>query len=422
MSRSWTAIGRMMRLGPGVLDAGLSSLAGFAASLYAVRFLEGPELGAFALYLSASLVGGLIPQQLVYLPAQIAALAVPPAHRSSILSPTLRWGGGLSVAVLPFVVLSGVLVSGEVEAPALVGLGVGAAVLTLVLPMQDHVRSTLYLAERPERAAMLSTCQLAVTVIALFGLHFAGTPAYWIPFGALSLGGAVSFVFGLVLAPERAVANDGIDVSPRRLFHTGRPLLPAALLQEATVFASGALLVGLTSAATLGTAEAARVVSRPVQALSLGISRSLAPRLMEAGRARSGEGARSAGGLYVIVVGAAGLAYLAVAGWSYPLSPFVEAVPEAYVRDGLVAAFVAATVLGAIAQIPRGILLGASEGTTILLITAGASLVRLAGVLLLAGAVGAYALPLAHLASLAVGGVWGVSATRSLLNRPLSVR
>jgi O-antigen/teichoic acid export membrane protein len=209
------------------------------------------------------------------------------------------------------------------------------------------------------------------------------------------------------------------DVPPARsLLRTGMALLPAALIQEATIFISAATLASVASAAALGSAEAARIVARPVQAFSLGISRSLAPRLMEAGEARSRSRARRVVFLYVAAIAGAGLVYLAVAGWSYSLSPFVEVVPVAYAKEGLVALFLVATLAGAITQVPRGVLLGAGRGKELLLITVLASLCRIAAVALLAASMGAYALPVAHLLSLALGGALGIRATGRLLDRP----
>ena len=418
--RRWGPYGHVLRLGSGVLDAGLSSLAGFAASLYAVRFLDAPELGAFALYLSASVVASLVPQHLLFLPAQIRALELPAASRTAILRSTLLRGAGLAVLVGPLVAGAGLIAGSHVTSNSLLALASGAVVLTALTPMQDHVRSTLYLAERARRPAIMSALQMTATVSLLSLLHVLNVSPAWVPFTALGVGTAASLALGLLLASPPS-HGPGLEVTTLALIRVGRPLLPAALIQEATVFAANAILVALTSAATLGTAEAARVVSRPVQTLSLGISRSLAPRLMESGQARSVEAAKIAVTLYVAVIGAAGLAYLVVAGWSYPHSPFVALLPAAYEKDGLVAVFLLATTLGAIAQVPRGILLGASQGRTILLITAFATLVRLGAVALLATALGAYALPSAQVAGLVVTGWLGARAALSLLKRPEGV-
>jgi O-antigen/teichoic acid export membrane protein len=248
-------------------------------------------------------------------------------------------------------------------------------------------------------------------------MYVAGIGDAWIPFGATAIGLAASMAVGLASAGELSDDEPLASSSTRALVRVGRPLLPAALVQEATVFAGSAILVGLTSAATLGTAEAARIVSRPVQAFSLGISRSLAPRLMESGQSRSPEVAKSAAGLYAVAIAIAGLGYMAVAGWAYPHSPMVRLLPAAYEAQGLVALFLLATSLGAIAQIPRAILLGAGEGRTILAITTATSAVRLTAVALLAGMFGAYAPPAAQLLSLNVTGWAETRAAMQLMKR-----
>jgi hypothetical protein len=136
---------------------------------------------------------------------------------------------------------------------------------------------------------------------------------------------------------------------------------------------------------------------------------------MEAGQTRSQSRAWPSARLYVLVLGLAGGAYLAIAGWSYPASPFVEVVPAAYEERGLVALFLVATLFAAITQVPRGILLGASQGRTLLFATGVASVTRLALVLALAGAAGAYAIPAAQIAGAAAGGAMGLRAVGRLV-------
>jgi len=403
-------------LTPGLADAALSSLAGFAASLYAVRSLDSPGLGAYSLYLAAYVVGALFAQQLLFLPSQIAALKTRPSDRPAILGPTLRAGAVLSAFVAPVVASAGLIVSGHVSSSTLVALGAGAAALTVVTPMQDHVRSTLYLAGEHVRAALVSAAQLVFTCLGLGILYVLGTADAWVPFGALAIGTAASGLIGL--AVTTFPPSGSFTVPPARsLMRTGRTLLPAALIQEATVFFAAATLASVASAAALGSAEAARIVSRPVQALSLGVSRSLAPRLMEAGESRSSTQAWRAARFYTAAIAAAGLLYLALAGWSYPLSPFEEVVPAAYEEEGLVALFLVATLAGAIIQIPRGVLLGANKGSELLVITIFTSVTRLGAVALLALSIEAYALPVAHLLSLLLGGGLGLRATLRLFER-----
>jgi hypothetical protein len=404
-------------LSPGLADAALSSLAGFAASLYAVRSLDGPALGAYSLYLSAAVVGALFAQHLLFLPSQIAALTAPRADRGGILGPTLWRGGVLSAVVAPLVAASGLMLGDDVASADLVALGCGAAMLTVAMPLQDHVRSTLHLCGEHTRAAVVSGAQLACTAGALGMLIVADVAEAWVPFSALVAGTAASGLAGLWLA--RLASAPAIDLPPARsLMKTGMALLPAALIQEMTVFGASALLASLTSAAALGSAEAARVVARPVQAFSLGISRTLAPRLMEAGETRSRSSARRTAGLYAAATGLVGLLYLAVVGWPHPLNPFEAIAPVAYEEQGLVALVIVATLAGAITQIPRGVLLGAGSGRQLLAIAAVAAAVRLALVALLAATLEAYALPVALLLSLGISGGLGLRGAVRRLDRP----
>ena len=78
--------------GPWCLDAGLASLAGFLTTLYAARFLEPAALGAYSLYFGGFIFAGMIPAQLYFLPAQVAAIESPARNRISIVRTTLTTG------------------------------------------------------------------------------------------------------------------------------------------------------------------------------------------------------------------------------------------------------------------------------------------------------------------------------------------
>ena len=323
----------------------------------------------------------------------------------------------MSTLVAPFAASAGLLLGDQVPTATLIPLGAGAAILTVIAPAQDHVRSTLHLSGEHQRATMVSASQLVFTCVALGALDLSGAPQAWVPLSALAMGGAGSAAVGLKLTSF--TTTEAFDLPPvRDLIRVGRTLLPAALIQEATILVASATLASLVSAAALGSAEAARIVARPVQAFSLGISRTLAPRLMEAGEIRSRSRAGRIASLYAAAIAGGGIVYLALAGWSYGHSPFVAVAPAAYEESGLAALFLIAALTGAIAQIPRGVLLGASQGKQILVITAVASASRIAIVAVMAVSMGAFALPAAQLISLALVGGLGLRASRRILDRP----
>jgi hypothetical protein len=403
-------------LGFGLADAGLSSLAGFFASLYAARFLDTAGLGAYAICASGVMMAGLVPHHLLFLPAQIAALESTRSVRTALIRLTLGRGLLLSALTAPAAGLAGLLVSNQVPAGVLAPLGVTAAFLALVSTCQDNARSCFHLAGRPGLAALLSLAQLAITAAAILALHFGDAPAAWVPFGSLGLAGLASLALGLILA-HRHRGPSPLLPPMSRLLRSGSSLLPAAVLPEAAILASSALLAALASASVLGGAEAARIIARPVQVLALGLGRSLGPRLMEAGHARSRPAALKDGLLYAASLLAGGGAFLLLAGWDHPLNPLAEALPAAYETQGLVALTIAVTLAGAIAGLPRAVLLGARLNAAVLGIAALGSGLRVAAVAVLALPAGAYALPLSQLVSGVVPGAWSVVVANRTLRR-----
>ena len=75
---------------PGLLDAGLSSLATFVMGFYAARYLPPTILGGYALVFSAFMLMTKVPSQLLFKPAEIAAVGFPSTARLQLLPQTLR--------------------------------------------------------------------------------------------------------------------------------------------------------------------------------------------------------------------------------------------------------------------------------------------------------------------------------------------
>jgi hypothetical protein len=399
-------------LGLGVADAAFSSLAGFAASFYAVRFLDTGALGIYSLFLSAALTAGLVPQHLYYLPAQVAALAWPRPARAALARRALGPGLGLSAVAAMAVTAAGLLVRDRAGGDVL-PLSLTAAALVLLLPAQDHVRSCFHLARLHSQAALLALTQLAATIAAITALHLANAPPAWVPLGSLCAGALASMLAGAFAAGG---GQPGL-LPLRGLMRSGSSLLPAAALPEASILVSSALLAALTSVSVLGSAEAARIIARPVQVLALGLGRSLAPRLMEAGHSRAPGEAIRASVLYATCLSLAGAGYLLVAGWDHALNPLATLLPLAYASPGLAALSIAAALVGAVAQIPRALLLGARSNVTLLAVAAVGAAVRAGLVVGLARAIGVYSLPLSQVGSAAAAGALSLQAARRAFRR-----
>jgi O-antigen/teichoic acid export membrane protein len=405
-------------LSPGLLDAAFSALAGFATGLYAVHTLEGAELGAYALYFSAFIVASLVPGQLLYTPLSVAVLPAEPEARMGAILPMMRTGlllAGLSGLVAS---LAGIPVASQVETSTLVALAVSVGLLILVSPIQDHMRATFHLAQRPYRAALVSVVQLFLVSVSLGTLYVLDVPDAWLPFGSLAFANLGSTLCGLLLISRGPHLH--LDLPPtRQLLRSGLMLLPAGLIGQGAVFACSTIVVSLASAGALGTAEAARIVARPVLVLSFGISRALTPRLMEAGRERDRGKALRTSYQYVAAMGLAGVGMLAVAGWSHPLNPFETLAPRAFTADGLTALTISITMLAAFTRLPERLLIGAGRNAEYLGLSIVGAVARIAAVTALAAGLGAYTLAVGALADILVTGVVAWFLAMKLFQRPV---
>jgi O-antigen/teichoic acid export membrane protein len=405
--------GSLFELGPGLLDAAFSSLGGFATSVYAARYLGSDALGAYALYFSAYTVASLVPQHLVFFPAQLASLSYPRLGRLSIIFSILLRGVIVSSAVAVPVSVSGLIVAHQVPAATLLALALTAAGAVVVSSLQDHVRASFHLAGESRCAAGIAAVYALATLTVIAGAMLTGIPPAWVPFGALVVANACSACFGLLLAANTDFPR--IDLPPmRELLRTGKTLLPIAALTEGTTFVSGVIVALLASAAALGHAEAARTVMRPITVVGLGLDRQLAPRLMEAGQLRDATFAWRTARKYLAAIIACGLLLLlagGIPGWGNPLQ---RLIPAAFDPRWLVAVVAVATTLSAISLMPRRILLGAGEHRSVLGIAAIVAATRLLIVAMVATSAGAYAMPLGVLGASALGGVLVVRRTQQL--------
>jgi hypothetical protein len=407
---------RSLLLAPGVVDASLASLAGFLTTIYAAHYLEPAELGVFGLYFSGFLLTNLIPTQLYFVPVERASLESPAHERIGLTAPTSRTGllfcgGAALLAPLP-----GLIALGEVSTAAILALGLSNAALVFASPLQDHVRLMHHFSERPSGAVMMSATQVTVVIIAMVGLHVADVPATWIPFGALAIANLCSISQGLFLARSRAHPQVPELPSFGVLIRLGGVLLAAEGLLAGAALASESLVLLLSSPEALGFAAAAGAVARPVAVFSIGIGRVLAPRMMSAGLNRQkGSAVRLslayAGSLILFVS-----VYLAAVGWSYDLNPMLRLIPAAYEKPGLVVALAIGLTVHRCAAAPLWILLGAQRSKTILWIAGVTSATRLAGVAVLAPAIGAFAVAAGFLIEGAVRGVGGIKATTRMFD------
>jgi O-antigen/teichoic acid export membrane protein len=403
-----------MLLAPGVVDAGLASLAGFLTTIYAARFLEPAELGVYALYFSGFLLAGLVPAQLYFAPVELQSLQYPLKERKATLYPTTVTGLRFCAPAALIAPLPGLIALGEVSTSAIVALAASNALLVFASPVQDHVRLMHHFCEEPLGAVTMSGVQFTVVVLAMAGLHFAGAPAVWIPFGSLAIANICSTTVGLLTL--RAPAG---TLSPRQppltsVMRLGGVLLAAEVMLALAALASEAVILVLVSAEALGFAAAASAVGRPVVVFSIGIGRVLAPRMMEIGMSRQRGSAYHFAGLYVGSLVAFVSVYLVAFGWPHQFNLMQRLVPAAYEVSGLVLALSIGLTIHRCATMPQWLLLGARKSKAILVIAAGSAAARLAGVVLFAPLIGAGASAAGYGIEGSIRGVWGWRAASAL--------
>ena len=389
----------------GLLDAGLASLATFVVGIYAVRALDPEVLGAYALVYYAIFLVGIVPANLVFTPVEIAVVQRPVRSRTAHLGRSLKLG-------LPATLLAGLAVAlwipvapSEVPRSAILPLTIGGIATAALSPVQDHVRRMLHTGGRSWWAAIVSAVQLVTVIGGLLALSARGVPAAWLPFGALALANLASLAIGAVGAWTGPRSEDQpLTLHLGELAHSGRWLVGGGLLNPATGFVSAAIVSHLAGAASLGYAEAARVVAQPVWVLAVGLSSVLGPRSMQAAHERRLDQAREVRRLFLACVLGAGAVNLVWFGAAWSLNPLAWLLPSAYVVPGLVAATICAQVLGALVFPHRSELLGARRESTYTRIELIASLVR-AAVSTSALAIHAFAIPIGHIAVVVVRGM-----------------
>lgn len=403
-------------LAAGVADSATASLATFLVGIYAARELDPAVLGGYALAYSAVFLVGVIPLNLIFTPAEVAAVKHPTQDRLACLGSSLRLG--VPVALLTGLVASAwaLLAPAELSAESIRGLTLTAVAVAFVSPVQDHVRRMLHVAGASSAAAGVSAAQLVFVAVGLGLGVVLGIPSYWLPFGALALANSCSLGVGVLYGRH---LSRGASVPPFQLgelVDSGRWLVAGGSMGPATGFIATALVANLAGAVALGYAEAARIVAQPVWVLAVGLSAVLAPRSIEAGRLRDKTAARRASRLMIGMV--SGLGVLCMLGFGFPwvLNPFYHLVPAAYTIGGLVLLTLLAEIPQALAFPFRSESLGAGLEKSLLKAegVGGAGRVAVAG---MASVFGAFALPLARMAAGVVRLVAFGALARSIYRR-----
>ena len=80
------------RLPAGLIDSGFASLAAFVVALTAVSQFDAVDRRVYAVFFTAFLVGALLSNELIFTPAEVAAVALPVPEWISYLPQSLKLG------------------------------------------------------------------------------------------------------------------------------------------------------------------------------------------------------------------------------------------------------------------------------------------------------------------------------------------
>jgi O-antigen/teichoic acid export membrane protein len=331
----------------GLVDAGLSSLATFAVGVAAAQLFTASTLGVYAVFFTSYQLGLVLPMFLIYLPAEVKAVAREMGHRLPILRSSLPVGFIASLLSLASVGLAILVVWGKASQETVLILAVTAVVPTLLMPAQAHIRRMLHIDGQSWRAASISAAQLVFALIGLVIMVRLDVPDTAVPFGAFGIAAGASLVTGLVLAASLHEGN-GASVVWRELVASGRWLLVTGMAPNLAGFAIAAIIGTLAGTAALGYAEGARLVAQPLMVLGVGLNASLGPRSMEAGYEGNRRKARRVAKAFIMLIGAAMFGYLLIGGVAWSWNPLTALVPQAYEVTGLAATTIVASAMAGV--------------------------------------------------------------------------
>jgi len=384
----------------GFVDVGLASAATFAAGLYAVSGQLTPEtLGGYSLFFSAFVMTSSVPTQFYFIPAQVQGLDLEQGTRISVVLDTFGRGFLLSAAAAPIVLLAVPFLGPNLASSAVAALAVTSLALTMVSPLQDHVRRTFHLDRRSWAASIMSLVQFVVVLMSIWLMHSAGVEAPWIPLGSLVIANIASISAGLTMSwrLEAARSNRQRGRTIRSFAQRGKWLFATGTVRNTAGFVTSAIVAALAGSAALGYAEAARQIAQPIVVAGLGLSAVLGPQSMEAARDHDRMAARRLARWFDVLIIGGGVLYLGLFGWNWAGNPFVNLFEPAYAVPWLLATKVAANLISVASSPLRSEMIGGRLEPKMTVVETVGNAAQI-GVATTAGITQAFARPLAAMA------------------------
>jgi hypothetical protein len=314
------------KLPAGIVDASLASLATFAAGLAAVRWLSPAELGTYSVIFSAFLVGSLLPGEIVYTPIQVSMISLAARERMGGIVHSL--GNGIPPALLGtvFILVAAGLIWWRSDPTADIELALTGILLTVISPMQDHLRRGFHIAERSWVAAAMSGAQLVAVALALLIMRSAAVDPAWAPLGSLVIANTISLSVGLLLS-QRAWS---VHPTSPIVTVSGRWLAASSITAYGGTLVASVIMTLVAGPEIVGFAEAARVAAQPVLVVTTGVAAAMASRHLRAAAESDREAAMHVNRSFLLVVAVAGITYLFLAGFAWSLNPLFALMPSAY--------------------------------------------------------------------------------------------
>lgn len=314
------------KLPAGIVDAALSSLATFGAGLAAVRWLEPAELGTYSVIFSAFLVASLLPIEIIYTPVQVSMIRLEVKERLGGIVHSL--GSGIAPAMLgcALILAAGGLIWWRSDPTAVIELAVTGVGLTVISPMQDHLRRGFHIAERSWGAASMSGSQLVAVVVALLVMQSLGVAPAWAPLGSLVIANIVSLGFGLLMSRGAWRVRPNAPV----VTVSGRWLAASSVSAYGGTLVASVVMTLVAGPEIVGFAEAARVAAQPVLVVTTGVAAALASRHLRAAASVDRAAAITTNKSFFLVIAVAGISYLCIAGFAWSFNPVFALIPSAY--------------------------------------------------------------------------------------------
>ena len=184
----------------GVVDAGFASLGSFAAGLAAVNLLSETDLGVYAVFFAAFIVGTAFPHNLAYLPSQIYAVGRPMSEKLLYIGRLSSLGIVFSMLGSLAILAAAVATAAHTSTSVTIALTVTAVLNLVVSAAQDNLRRMLHIGGLHWSAASMSIVQFISVAIVLLMMIARDAPVAWIPFGSLICANIVSSTLGLIRA------------------------------------------------------------------------------------------------------------------------------------------------------------------------------------------------------------------------------